>query len=615
MTSAAHDPAAHDPGDGGPARAPSDGGPGNFISDLIANDVQTGKNGGRVATRFPPEPNGYLHIGHAKSICTNFGLAAKFGGTTNLRFDDTNPEAEDVEFVESIESDVRWLGFDWQGRKYFASDYFEKLYEFAVLLIKAGKAYVDSRPLEDIRATRGDFYRPGEDSPDRGRSVENNLLLFSKMRAGELPDGSHVLRAKIDMASTDVKLRDPVMYRIRRVRHHRTGDAWCIYPMYDWAHGQSDAIEGITHSICTLEFKNHRGLYHWFLDNLPFEEHPEQIEFARLNLTHTVLSKRKLKELVVGKYVSGWDDPRMPTLAGLRRRGYTPAAIRSFCERIGVSTRDSVVDVALLEHALREDLNATSPRVMAVLRPLKVTVSNMAEGDVEWFDAPYDPENAGGPSRKVPFSRELFIEQEDFAETPPKKWFRLAAGQEVRLRYACLVKCEEVKKNERGEIVELVCTWDPASRGGSAPDGRKVKGTLHWVSARHALPAEIRLYDRLFRDEDPEKADGTSPAVPEPGRNQAPVRGRNQAPRGVQQQAGVGANVGFDWKSHLNPDSLEVVHGWVEPSLREAKALDRFQFERVGYFCVDTDSKPESLVYNRTIALRDTWAAIAAKGG
>jgi glutaminyl-tRNA synthetase len=558
-----------------------DTGPGNFIADLIAADIAAGKNGGRVATRFPPEPNGYLHIGHAKSIATNFGLAAKFGGTTNLRFDDTNPEAEDVEFVESIEEDVRWLGFDWGDRRYFASDYFEKLHDLAVGLIRAGKAYVDTRSLEDIRATRGDFYKPGEESPDRSRSVEDNLALFAKMRAGELPDGSHVLRAKIDMASTDVKLRDPVMYRIRRAHHHRTGDTWCIYPMYDWAHGQSDAIEGITHSICTLEFKNHRGLYHWYLENLPFEPTrlPEQIEFARLNLTYTVLSKRKLKELVENKLVAGWDDPRMPTLAGLRRRGYTPEAIRAFCERIGVSTRDSVVDVALLEHALREHLNATSPRVMAVLRPLKVTVRNMDAEHVEQFDAPYDPEKPDGPSRKVPFSRELYIEQEDFTLAPTKKWFRLAPGQEVRLRYACLLKCEEVKKNAEGEVTELICTWDPASRGGTSPDGRKVKGTLHWVSARHALAAEVRLYDRLFKEEDPNRDEGV------------------------------------DWKSHLNPASLETVRGWVEPSLENAKPLDRFQFERLGYFCVDKDSRSGAPVYNRTIGLRDSWATIAAKGG
>ncbi len=559
---------------------PKDDQPGNFIEDLIAEDVRGGKNAGRVMTRFPPEPNGYLHIGHAKSICTNFGVAAKFGGVTNLRFDDTNPEAEDIEYVESIEKDVRWLGFDWGERKYFASDYFGKLHDLAVRLIAEGKAYVDDRSLDEIRKTRGDFYKPGENSPNRGRSVADNLALFAKMKAGELPDGSHVLRAKIDMASTDVKLRDPVMYRIRKARHHRTGDAWCIYPIYDWAHGQSDAIEGITHSLCTLEFKNHRGLYHWYLDNLKFPHHPEQIEFARLNLTYTVLSKRRLRELVVGKLVAGWDDPRMPTLAGLRRRGYTPEAIRAFCERIGVSTRDSVVDVTLLEHALREHLNATSRRVMAVLRPLKVTVDNLPAGQVEWFDAPYDSEKPDGPSRKVPFSRDLFVEREDFAEKPGKKWFRLAPGQEVRLRYACLLKCVDVKKDERGEVVELVCTWDPASRGGAAPEGRKVKGTLHWVSAPHALAAEVRLYDRLFREEDP----------------------------------GKGSDDGVDWKTHLNPGSLETLRNCrVEPSLADAKPLERFQFERLGYFCVDLDSRPEAPVYNRTIALRDSWAAIASR--
>jgi glutaminyl-tRNA synthetase len=562
----------------GPAR--EGGGPGNFIEELIERDLQAGKNGGRVMTRFPPEPNGYLHIGHAKSICTNFGLAKKFGGTCNLRFDDTNPETEDVEYVESIEEDVRWLGFDWEDREYYASDYFERLHDFAVRLIQEGKAYVDSRGLDEIRATRGDFYKPGEDSPHRDRSVEENLALFARMRAGELPDGSHVLRAKIDMASPDVKLRDPVLYRIRRAHHHRTGNTWCIYPMYDWAHGQSDAIEGITHSICTLEFINHRPLYHWFLDALRLPHHPEQIEFARLNLTYTVLSKRKLKELVEARLVSGWDDPRMPTLAGMRRRGYTAEAIRAFCERIGVSTRDGTVDVSLLEHALREDLNARSPRVMAVLAPLKVTIVNMAEGQVETFDAPYDPEKPDGPSRKVHLSRDVLIEQGDFAENPPKKWFRLAPGQEVRLRYACLLKCVEVKKDADGQVVELLCTWDPASRGGSSPDGRKVKGTLHWVSATHALAAEVRLYDRLFSAEDPEKD----------------------------------KDKGIDWKTHLNPKSLEVVTARVEASLASAQPLERFQFERVGYFTVDSDSKPGALVFNRTIALRDSWAAMATKG-
>jgi glutaminyl-tRNA synthetase len=568
------------PSDTSRSPARESAGPGNFIEEIIERDLHAGKNGGRVMTRFPPEPNGYLHIGHAKSICTNFGLAKKFGGTCNLRFDDTNPETEDVEYVESIEQDVRWLGFDWEDRKYYASDYFGQLHDFAVRLIEEGKAYVDSRSTDEIRATRGDFYKPGEESPHRDRSVEENLALFARMRKGELPDGSHVLRAKIDMASPDVKLRDPVLYRIRRAHHHRTGNTWCIYPMYDWAHGQSDAIEGITHSICTLEFINHRPLYHWFLDALRLPHHPAQIEFARLNLTYTILSKRKLKELVEAGLVSGWDDPRMPTIAGMRRRGYTPEAIRAFCDRIGVSTRDGTVDVSLLEHALREDLNARSPRVMAVLAPLKVTIVNMAAGQVEAFDAPYDPEKPDGASRKVHLSRDVYIEQGDFAENPPKKWFRLAPGQEVRLRYACLLKCEEVKKNAAGEVVELLCTWDPASRGGSSPDGRKVKGTLHWVSAAHALAAEVRLYDRLFKEGEPEKD----------------------------------KDKGVDWKTHLNPSSLEVVTARVEGSLASALALDRFQFERLGYFTVDPDSRPGALVFNRTIALRDSWAAMAIKG-
>jgi glutaminyl-tRNA synthetase len=568
------------PSDTSRSPARESAGPGNFIEEIIERDLHAGKNGGRVMTRFPPEPNGYLHIGHAKSICTNFGLAKKFGGTCNLRFDDTNPETEDVEYVESIEQDVRWLGFDWEDRKYYASDYFGQLHDFAVRLIEEGKAYVDSRSTDEIRATRGDFYKPGEESPHRDRSVEENLALFARMRKGELPDGSHVLRAKIDMASPDVKLRDPVLYRIRRAHHHRTGNTWCIYPMYDWAHGQSDAIEGITHSICTLEFINHRPLYHWFLDALRLPHHPAQIEFARLNLTYTILSKRKLKELVEAGLVSGWDDPRMPTIAGMRRRGYTPEAIRAFCDRIGVSTRDGTVDVSLLEHALREDLNARSQRVRAVLAPLKVTIVNMAAGQVEAFDAPYDPEKPDGASRKVHLSRDVYIEQGDFAENPPKKWFRLAPGQEVRLRYACLLKCEEVKKNAAGEVVELLCTWDPASRGGSSPDGRKVKGTLHWVSAAHALAAEVRLYDRLFKEGEPEKD----------------------------------KDKGVDWKTHLNPSSLEVVTARVEGSLASALALDRFQFERLGYFTVDPDSRPGALVFNRTIALRDSWAAMAIKG-
>ncbi len=553
--------------------------PGNFIEERIEAELAAGRQV-RVHTRFPPEPNGYLHIGHAKSICLNFGLAKKFGGKTNLRFDDTNPETEETLFVRSIEEDVRWLGFEWNAPTLYASDYFERLYGFAVQLIEKGLAYVDSRSTEEIRATRGDYYKPGENSPFRGRSVEENKRLFAGMRAGEFPDGAHVLRAKIDMAHEDVKLRDPVMYRIRRAHHHRTGDAWCIYPMYDWAHGQSDAIEGITHSICTLEFKNHRPLYHWFLDQLSLPHHPEQIEFARLNLTYTVLSKRKLQELVAKHHVAGWDDPRMPTLAGLRRRGYTKEAIQAFCERVGVSTRDSVVDVSLLEHALREDLNARSPRVMAVLRPLKVIIENLAEGAEEVFDAPYDPEKPDGASRKVYLSRELWIEQDDFAEVPAKKWFRLAPGQEVRLRYACLIRCTGVVKNERGEVVELRCTWDPASRGGSAPDGRKVKGTIHWVGAPRAVPAEVRLYDRLFSVENPLK------------------------------------DKDVDYTTHINPKSLEVVRGClVEPALGDAKAFARVQFERVGYFAVDPDTRPGQLVFNRTIGLRDSWAAQAASAG
>jgi glutaminyl-tRNA synthetase len=552
------------------------GSPGNFIDDRITEESKSHKV--RVHTRFPPEPNGYLHIGHAKSICLNFGLAKKFGGKCNLRFDDTNPETEETLFVRSIEEDVRWLGFEWDTKTYYASDYFEQLHDFAVALIKKGKAYVDSRSLDEIRATRGDFYKPGEDSPHRNRTIDENLGLFARMRKGEFPDGAHVLRAKIDMTSEDVKLRDPVMYRIRRAHHHRTGDTWCIYPMYDWAHGQSDAIEGITHSICTLEFVNHRPLYHWFLDALELAHHPEQIEFARLNLTYTVLSKRKLQELVKDKHVSGWDDPRMPTLAGLRRRGYTREAIQAFCERVGVSTRDSVVDVSLLEHALREDLNATSPRVMAVLRPLKVVIENMPEGAEEVFDAPYDPEKPDGPSRKIYLSRELWIEQDDFMEIPAKKWFRLAPGQEVRLRYACLFTCTSVVKNDEGDVVEVRGTWDPASGGGASPDGRKVKGTIHWVSAKRALTAEVRLYDRLFRVENPLKDKDT------------------------------------DFKVHMNPASLEVLKDCkLEPALAGKQPLERVQFERIGYFVVDPDTTEARPVYNRTIGLKDSWAAQAGK--
>jgi glutaminyl-tRNA synthetase len=557
---------------------PSDN-PGNFVDDIVTADLAAGKHQGKVLTRFPPEPNGYLHIGHAKSICLNFGLGLKHGGKTNLRFDDTNPETEEVEFVESIQADVRWLGFDWEDRLFFASDYFPKLYELAEKMIENGLAYVDSRTEDEIRETRGDFHRAGIDSPYRSRTPAENLDLFRRMKAGEFPDGAHVLRAKGDMASTDVKMRDPLMYRIRHAKHHRTGDTWCIYPMYDWAHGQSDWIEGITHSICTLEFVNHRPLYDWFLDQIGAVrgERPQQIEFAKLQLTYTVLSKRRLQQLVATKRVNGWDDPRMPTLAGLRRRGYTPEALRAFCDRIGVSTRDSVVDIALLEHALREHLNATSPRVMAVVRPLKVVIENMSD-EVTWIEAPYDPEKPDGPKRKVPFTRELWIERDDFMEVPAKKWFRLAPGAEVRLRYAALVTCKEVKKDAAGNVTELVCTWDPQSKGGAPADGRKVKGTIHWVSATHALPAEIRLYDRLFAVENP--------------------------------QAGEDKDA---WLGHLNPTSLEVVKGYVEPSLAEAKALDRVQFERIGYFAVDPDTKPGALVFNRTISLKDSWAAQATK--
>jgi glutaminyl-tRNA synthetase len=556
---------------------------GNFIAERIAEEIQAGKTA-RVMTRFPPEPNGYLHIGHAKSICLNFGLSQRFGGVCNLRFDDTNPETEETEFVESIKGDVRWLGFDWQDRLYYASSYFEKLHEYAVQLIKQGQAYVDTRSVDEIRATRGDFYKAGTESADRARAVEENLALFERMRKGEFPDGSYVLRAKIDLASTDVKLRDPVMYRIRHAHHHMTGDKWCIYPTYDWAHGQSDSIEGVTHSICTLEFVNHRPLYHWFIDALKLESHPQQIEFARLNLTYTVLSKRKLKELVEGKYVAGWDDPRMPTIAGMRRRGFSPEALRSFCDRIGVSTRDGVVDVSLLEHELREHLNATSPRVMAVLRPLKVVLENFPEGDVVELDALYDPEKPDGPSRKVHLTRELYIERDDYMENPPKKWFRLGPGREVRLRYGALITCREAVKNERGELTELRCTWDPQSKGGAPADGRKVKGTLHWVSATRSLPAEVRLYDRLFSVEAPERTKDGDKEV--------------------------------DYKTHLNPKSLEVVTGCrVEASLASAKPGDRLQFERLGYFAADPDTKPGAPVFNRTISLRDSWAGKRDEAG
>ncbi len=551
----------------------------NFIRDIIEEDLRTDRYGGRVHTRFPPEPNGYLHIGHAKSICLNFGLAADYGGLCNLRFDDTNPTKEEIEYVESIKEDVRWLGFDWGDREFYASDYFEQLYEYAVQLIKKGKAYVCDLSPEEIREYRGTLTEPGKESPYRNRSVEENLDLFERMRAGEFEDGSRTLRAKIDMASPNMNMRDPVMYRILHATHHRTGDKWCIYPTYDWAHGQSDSIEGITHSICTLEFEDHRPLYDWFLDQLGIH-HPRQIEFARLNLSYTVLSKRKLRILVEEGHVNGWDDPRMPTLSGLRRRGYTPESIRDFCERIGVARADSLVDIALLEHCLREDLNKRAPRVMAVLRPLRMVIDNYPEGQVEWFDAVNNPEDPGMGTRKVPFSRVLYVEQDDFREDPPKKWFRLAPGREVRLKHAYLVTCVQVVKDEQtGEVVELHCTYDPETRGGAAPDGRKVRGTLHWVSAAHALEAEVRLYNRLFTKADPDD-------TPE----------------------------GLDFRANLNPNSLEVLTECrVEPSLAGAEVGSHYQFLRLGYFCVDPDSLAGKLVFNRTVPLRDTWAKIERK--
>jgi glutaminyl-tRNA synthetase len=546
----------------------------NFIRAVVADDMRSNRWGGRVVTRFPPEPNGYLHIGHAKSICLNFGLAAEFAGRCHLRFDDTNPTKESVEYVESIKADVRWLGFDWNQHLYFASDYFEQFARWAVQLIEAGRAYVDDLSLDEMREYRGTLTEPGRESPYRNRSVEVNLDLFRRMQAGEFEDGSKTLRAKIDMASPNLNLRDPVMYRIRRTSHHRTGDAWFIYPMYDWAHGQSDSLEGVTHSICTLEYEDHRPLYDWYLDALGIY-HPQQIEFARLNISHTVLSKRKLLELVDSGLVSGWDDPRMPTLAGLRRRGYTPEAIRDFCERIGVARADSLVDVGLLEHCLREDLNRRAPRAMAVLRPLRLVLDNYPEGQVEELEAVNNPEDPGAGTRRVPFSRELYIEGEDFRENPPKKYFRLSPGVEVRLRYAYFVRCTDVVKDPRtGEIVELHGTYDPSTRGGDAPDGRKVKGTIHWVSAPHAVEAEVRLYDHLFRKPRPDEED--------------------------------------DWKAALNTNSLERLVGCkLEPSLAGATPGTRYQFERNGYFCVEpVDSSPTHLVFNRTVPLRDSWAKI-----
>jgi glutaminyl-tRNA synthetase len=554
--------------------------PANFIQEIINEDLRNNKNEGRVHTRFPPEPNGYLHIGHAKSICLNFGLAAQYGGLCNLRFDDTNPSKEEVEYVESIEEDVRWLGFDWEDRLFFASDYFEQMYEYAVQLIRAGKAYVDDLSAEEVREYRGTLTKAGQESPYRTRSVEENLDLFERMRAGEFEDGSRLLRAKIDMASPNMNLRDPAMYRVLHAEHHRTGDKWCLYPMYDWAHGLEDSIEGITHSICTLEFEDHRPLYDWFLEALGVYR-PQQIEFARLNLTYTIMSKRRLLELVEEKHVAGWDDPRMPTVSGLRRRGYTPEAIRDFCERIGVAKTDSTVDIALLEHCIRDDLNKHAPRVMGVLHPLRVIIDNYPEGQVEEMEAINNPEDPDAGTRKVPFSRELYIEQDDFREDPPPKFFRLAPGQEVRLRYGYFVTCVGVVKDEQtGEAVELHCTYDPASRGGNSPDGRKVKGTIHWVSAAHAVEAEVRLYDRLLSVADPaEEKDGK------------------------------------DVTAYLNPNSLETLTACkLEPGLAGAAPGSRYQFERLGYFCVDSkDASSENLVFNRTISLRDSWAKIEQK--
>ena len=546
----------------------------NFVHDLVREDLRTNKHGGSVVTRFPPEPNGYLHIGHAKSICLNFTTAELAeAGRCHLRFDDTNPEAEDTEYVESIREDVRWLGFDWGSHEYFASDYFERLYECAVDLIQRGLAYVDSQSLEEIREGRGDFYKPGVNSPFRDRSADESLDLLARMRAGEFDEGTQVLRAKIDMASKDVNLRDPLMYRIRKVTHHRTGDDWCIYPMYDYAHPMSDAFEGITHSVCTLEFAHHNPLYQWFVSHFDFDPVPRQYEFARLNLTYTVMSKRLLKRLVEEGQVSGWDDPRMPTIAGMRRRGYTAASIRRFAERIGVSRRDSIVDVGLLEHALREDLNATSPRTMAVLRPLKLVIENFPEGEEVIVDAPFSPDNPRFGSRTLHLTRELFIERDDFMEEPVKKWFRLAPGKEVRLRYGALITCTNVIKDDAGEVVELHCTWDPESKGGNAPDGRRVRGTIHWVSAKHAVDAEVRLYDRLFKEENPldESHEG-------------------------------------DFTDRIHPGSLEVLeNAKLEPNLATRSHGERVQFERLGYFVVDPDSTAERPVYNRTIQLKDSW--------
>ena len=548
----------------------------DFIRDIVRADIEAGRvRVGDIVTRFPPEPNGYLHIGHAKSICLNFSIAAEFGGRCHLRFDDTNPVKEEEEYIEAIKTDVRWLGFDWGKHLYHASDYFEQLFEWAVHLVEAGKAYVDDLSAEEIRAHRGTLTEPGRESPHRGRAVEENLDLFQRMRRGEFAEGEHVLRAKIDMASGNINLRDPVLYRILKAAHPRTGDAWCIYPTYDFAHGQSDAIEGITHSLCTLEFADHRPLYDWFIDNLPVPSRPRQYEFSRLNLTHTVLSKRRLIQLVSEGHVKGWDDPRMPTISGLRRRGFPPAAIRDFAGRVGITKSDNVIEMALLEHCVREELNLSAPRRMAVLDPLKVTIENYPQSE-EMLEAVNNPEDAAAGTRKVPFSRTLFIERGDFMEDPPKKFFRLAPGREVRLRYAYLVTCREVVKDNSGEIIELVCSYDPETRGGNAPGGRKVKATLHWVSAPHALDAELRLYNPLFRDEEPK--------------------------------------IGDDLAAALNPQSIEILKGAkLEPALAEALPGETLQFERQGYFCPDPDTSLEHPVYNRTVPLRDSWAKIQSK--
>ncbi|NLU39757.1 MAG: glutamine--tRNA ligase/YqeY domain fusion protein [Bacteroidales bacterium] len=546
----------------------------NFIHQIVENDLMEGRNNKRIHTRFPPEPNGYLHIGHAKAICLDFGTAEKYGGKCNLRFDDTNPSKEDQEYVDSIQEDVRWLGFDWEDRLYYASDNFDKLYEFAVELIKRGKAYIDDQPADVISEQRGTPTRPGIESPYRNRSVEENLMLFEKMKAGEFPNGHCVLRAKIDMASPNMHMRDPLMYRIIHAEHHRTGNKWSIYPMYDFAHGECDYFEGITHSLCTLEFEIHRPLYDWFVNELATSEYrPRQIEFSRLNLTYTMMSKRKLLQLVEEKLVSGWDDPRMPTICGLRRRGYTPESIRNFVEKVGITKTEGIIDVALLEHSVREDLNKTAQRVMGVLNPIKVVITNYPEGKVEMMEAINNPEDESMGTRQVPFTRELYIEREDFMEEPPKKFFRLSPGAEVRLRYAYFITCNEVIKDEQGNITELRCTYDPASYGGNSPDGRKVKATLHWVSATENVEAEIRLYDRLLMVQDPSEYKDV------------------------------------DFRDMLNPESLKVLKKcYIEPFVYNAKPLSHFQFERMGYFCVDTSSTTEKMVFNRTVSLKDTWA-------